>query len=567
MTFDDFGLTQAIRQAVEDLGFDVPTPVQTQVIPFLMKNDRDLIALAQTGTGKTAAYGLPILHRTDAANRTTQTLILCPTRELCMQITRDLHNFAKHIHGLSIVAIYGGAPIDTQARALAKGVQIIVATPGRMHDMIRRGRAKLSAVRHVILDEADEMLNMGFQEDLEAILKTVPEGVRTLLFSATMPGPVAAIAGRYMHSPEEITVGERNAGSETVRHEYYMVHARDRYAALKRILDMAPSMYGIVFCRTRAETQELAVKLMADGYTADALHGDLSQIQRDRVMDAFRTRILQILVATDVAARGLDVTDLTHVINYSLPDEAGQYTHRSGRTGRAGKAGVSVLIINMREAHKIGILERIVKKRFQHKPVPSGRDVCAAQLHGMLERVRRVEVNEAAMAPYLGQIRTLLTELPAEEVLKRFVSIEFNRFLAYYKDAADLNVSPSTERSDRSARGGAQSRRTAPMTGLSINLGRRNGLTPPDLIGLVNRAARGPAFDIGRIEIGNDRSRFEVAGGDVRILTQSTGLPTFGGRRVRIELLQTGDSAPSQTHSRPKPHNHRGAARLPHAAK
>lgn len=564
MTFDDFGLTPAIRQAVADLGFENPTPVQERVIPFLMKNDRDLVALAQTGTGKTAAYGLPILQRTDFIKRTTQTLILCPTRELCMQITRDLNSFAKHLPGVSIVAVYGGASIENQVRALAKGVQIIVATPGRMHDMIRRGRAKLEDVRQVVIDEADEMLSMGFEEDLEAILKTVPEGVRTLLFSATMPGRVTAIAGRFMQAPEEITVGQRNSGSETVSHEYYMAHANDRYAVLKRIIDMAPAIYGIVFCRTRTETQELASKLMSDGYNADALHGDLSQAQRDRVMDAFRIRALQILVATDVAARGLDVTDLTHVINYSMPDGASTYTHRSGRTGRAGKAGVSVLILNMREAHKISILERMVKKRFLYKPVPSGSDVCAAQLHGMLERIRQVEVNEAEMAPYMGQIRALLSELSGEEVLKRFVSIEFNRFLAYYKGAPDLNVTRQPIRS-HDAHAGARparpvrQRQSGPMTGLTINLGRRNGITPSDLMGLINRTARGSMFDVGRIMIGNDRSFMEVSGGDVNLLIKSTSLPSFEGRRVRFDLADAGEAG--ERHSGVRPHGDRGAAR------
>jgi ATP-dependent RNA helicase DeaD len=406
------------------------------------------------------------------------------------------------------------------------------------------------------------MLNMGFEEDLEAILKTVPEGVRTLLFSATMPERVTAIAGRHMKAPEEITVGERNSGSETVRHEYYMVHAHDRYAALKRIIDMAPAIYGIVFCRTRQETQELASKLLADGYNADALHGDLSQAQRDRVMDGFRVRALEILVATDVAARGLDVTDLTHVINYSLPDGAMNYTHRSGRTGRAGKPGVSVLILNMREAHKIGILERIVKKKFQYKPVPSGSDVCAAQLHGMLERIRRVEVNEADLAPYMGQIRALLTELSGEDVLKRFVSVEFNRFLDYYKDAADLNVSrPPVRHPDGPARPARSvgHRKDGNMTGLSINLGRRNGVTPSDLMGLINRTARAAVFDVGRIMIGNDRSFLEVSGGDVNVLIKASSLPSFNGRRVRFEALQAGDSDGS--HASVRPHGDRGAAR------
>lgn len=558
MTFDDFGLAPGIRRAITDLGFEKPTPVQTRVIPFLMTADRDLVALAQTGTGKTAAYGLPILHRTDPASRLTQTLILCPTRELCVQIARDLQGFAAHTKGIHIQAIYGGASMDVQMRALERGAHIIVATPGRMNDMLRRGRAQLSHVQHVVLDEADEMLNMGFQEELEAILKTVPKGVRTLLFSATMPRQVAVIAGRYMNTPEEITIGERNSGSDTVSHEYYMVHARDRYAVLKRIIDVYPSIYGIIFCRTRVETQEVASRLMADGYNADALSGELNQSQRDRVLGSFRTRHLQLLVATDVAARGLDVTDLTHVINFSLPVEAAQYTHRSGRTGRAGKPGISVVILNMREEHKIGTLERMVKKRFEHKQVPSGREVCAAQLHGMLERVRQAEVAQAEIAPYVDQIEAILSDLPAMEVLKRFVSLEFNRFLTYYKDAPDLNARGSSS-SDRGEKGPRRERARGEMTGFIINLGGRNGLTPGDLINLINRASRGPVFDIGRIQIDNDRSYFEASGADTRILTDPRGLPSYKGRKIMIRTFEPERS--SVAHGRPPPRRDKHPAR------
>ncbi|MCE9613435.1 MAG: DEAD/DEAH box helicase [Lentisphaerae bacterium] len=542
MTFDELGLAPGIRRAITDLGFEKPTPVQMRVIPFLMTGDRDLVALAQTGTGKTAAYGLPILSRTDPANRRTQTLVLCPTRELCVQITRDLLSFATYTKGVSIQPVYGGAPIDAQMRALERGAHIIVATPGRMLDMIRRGRAQLAHVQHVVLDEADEMLKMGFQEDLEAILKTVPKGVRTLLFSATMPRQVATLAGRYMNTPEEITVGERNAGSDMVSHEYYIVHARDRYAALKRIIDVYPTIYGLVFCRTRLETHDVSTRLMEDGYNADALHGDLSQAQRDRVMGSFRTRHLQLLVATDVAARGLDVSDLTHVINFSLPVDAAQYTHRSGRTGRAGKPGISVVIVNMREEHKIGVLERVVKTRFEQKRVPSGREVCAAQLHALLERVKQVDVDEAAILPYLAQMGALLAELPATEVLKRFVSLEFNRFLAYYKDAADLNATRLAG-TERSPRGQPRERKPGQMTGFIVNLGVRNGLTPGDLIGLINRASRGPIFDIGRIQIDHDRSYFEASGADPRILTAGS-LPSYKGRPMQIRAFESERTAP-----------------------
>lgn len=536
-TFDDFKLAPGIRRAITDLGFEKPTPVQMRVIPFLMQDTRDLVALAQTGTGKTAAYGLPVLHRTVPSNRLTQTLILCPTRELCVQIARDLNAFAAHTKGLSIQAVYGGAPIDAQMRALEKGAHIIVATPGRMLDMIRRKRADLSHVSHVVLDEADEMLNMGFQEELEAILKTVPKGVRTLLFSATMPRQVAVIAGRYMNAPEEITVGERNSGSDTVSHEYYVVHARDRYAALKRIIDVYPAIYGIVFCRTRLETQDVASRLLGDGYNADALHGDLTQAQRDRVLGSFRTRHLQLLVATDVAARGLDVTDLTHAINFSLPAEAAQYTHRSGRTGRAGKSGISVVIIHTREEHKISMLEQVIKKKFTRKQVPSGREVCGAQLHGLLERVKQVEVDEAEIAPYLEQIEGILSERLATDVLKRFVALEFNRFLAYYKDAPDLNVTRTAE-SERRQGGPVRDRDSRHMTGFIVNLGDRNGLQPGELISLINRAARGPVFNIGRIQIDQDRSYFEASGGDPRILTECRSLPSYKGRLMAIRTFE-----------------------------
>jgi len=536
-TFDDFKLAPGIRRAITDLGFEKPTPVQMRVIPFLMQDTRDLVALAQTGTGKTAAYGLPVLHRTVPSNRLTQTLILCPTRELCVQIARDLNAFAAHTKGLSIQAVYGGAPIDAQMRALEKGAHIIVATPGRMLDMIRRKRADLSHVSHVVLDEADEMLNMGFQEELEAILKTVPKGVRTLLFSATMPRQVAVIAGRYMNAPEEITVGERNSGSDTVSHEYYVVHARDRYAALKRIIDVYPAIYGIVFCRTRLETQDVASRLLGDGYNADALHGDLTQAQRDRVLGSFRTRHLQLLVATDVAARGLDVTDLTHAINFSLPAEAAQYTHRSGRTGRAGKSGISVVIIHTREEHKISMLEQVIKKKFTRKQVPSGREVCGAQLHGLLERVKQVEVDEAEIAPYLEQIEGILSERLATDVLKRFVALEFNRFLAYYKDAPDLNVTRTAE-SERRQGGPVRDRDSRHMTGFIVNLGDRNGLQPGELISLINRAARGPVFNIGRIQIDQDRSYFEASGGDPRILTECPSLPSYKGRLMAIRTFE-----------------------------
>ncbi len=543
-TFDDFGFTPPVLQAIAALGFETPTPVQSEVIPAVMKGERDLIALAQTGTGKTAAYGLPLLQRTDADRSVTQTLILCPTRELCLQIARDLKSFSKFIPAVRVVAVYGGAAIDVQIRAVVKGPQFLVATPGRLLDLIRRKKARLVDVRQVVLDEADEMLNMGFQEDLEAILDEVPDKARKLLFSATMPRPVAAMAGKYLQTPEEITVGTRNSGSETVSHEFYRVHAKDRYAVLKRILDFYPTLYGIVFCRTRLETQEVAGKLVADAYNADALHGELSQPQRDRVMERFRLRHLQILVATDVAARGLDVTDLTHVIHYSLPEDADQYTHRSGRTGRAGKSGTSIAIIHLREEHRIAIIERSLRKRFTHKLVPSGTEVCAAQLHALLERVKQVEVDEKRIAPYMEQIDAVLAELPAVEVLKRFASLELNRFLEYYKNAADLNAPaehPRGDRTGRQAAGPARDRAPeGPVTRVTVNLGRRNGFTPPDLLGMLNRAMPGERIAIGRIDIGNNFTVFEVCGEMPDGLCSRLELPDFRGRRVQLRLADAG---------------------------
>jgi len=555
--FDNSGLAPTLLQAIAELGFETPTPVQAKVIPAFLKGTRDMVALAQTGTGKTAAYGLPLLHMTDLAKVAPQGLILCPTRELCLQIAKDLNSFAKHLRGVRVLAVYGGAPIDTQLRALHRGVHIIVATPGRLNDVLRRKRADLAGVKWVILDEADEMLNMGFQEDLEAILGAAPDTARTLLFSATMPRAVATMAGKYMDDPEEILVGHRNSGSDTVRHECYVVHAKDRYPALKRIIDCQPSLYGIVFCRTRAETQEVAAHLMSDGYNADALHGDLTQVQRDRVMHAFRARKLQLLVATDVAARGLDVNDLTHVINYNLPDDADLYTHRSGRTGRAGKEGISIVIANIREEYRLRSLEAVVRKRFTHKPVPSAREVCQSQLATVLEKIKGLDVDESRLGPYLPAIDAALASMSREELARRLVAQEFNRFLEYYQDAPDLNVRmpergarvdrregdgrpPRYERRDGDARpprpefrdGGA--RTEGPVTRLVVNLGHRNALTPPSLMSLINRATRGPMLRIGRIEIGEDTSFFEVCGADARDLIQTLNHTHYENRQVRV---------------------------------
>ena len=465
--FEQFNLTPELQQSIAALGFETPTPVQLAVIPVLLEGRRNMVALAQTGTGKTAAFGIPVLQRVDASRNEIQTVILCPTRELCLQVCRDLKQFAKHSKAVRSVAIYGGASIDNQLRALRNGVHIVVATPGRLHDMLRRKGLDLSLATCVVLDEADEMLSMGFEEDLNAIMAAIPEGVQKLLFSATMPRQVAQLRGAYMKDALEITIGSRNAGAENVTHECYMIHEKDRYLALKRIVDSTPQIYGLIFCRTRVETQETAANLMKDGYSADALHGDLTQIQRDRVMAAFRERTIRMLVATDVAARGIDVTDLTHVINYQLPDDLESYTHRSGRTGRAGKSGISVVLINMREKWKIKHIEQRIGKHFAFKPVPSGHAVCEAQLLQFMERAKAVTVNEPQIAPFMPAIFETLEGLTREQLIKHFASLELNRFLEYYRDTPDISA-PVEQRTHarpgQNARSGGDSRR-APQTG------------------------------------------------------------------------------------------------------
>ncbi len=437
-SFDSFNLSTALRTAISDLDFKIPTPVQTAVIPILLEGRRNMVALAQTGTGKTAAFGIPVLQRIDTSLSNVQTVILCPTRELCLQVCRDIKLLARHTTGIRTVAIYGGASIEMQLKALHNGVHIIVATPGRLHDILRRRRVDLSTAACVVLDEADEMLSMGFEEDLNAIMAAIPPGVQKLLFSATMPRQVAALAAAYMADAVEITIGNRNAGAENVFHECYMIHEKDRYAALKRIVDFYPEVYGLIFCRTRVETQEIAAKLIQDGYSADALHGDLSQAQRDRVMDAFRNRALRMLVATDVAARGLDISSLSHVINYQLPDDLESYTHRSGRTGRAGKAGASVVLINMREKWKLQHIEKRIGKRFECKTIPSGREVCEAQLCHLASKVKALQIDERQIKPFIGRILEMLDGISREEIIHRFISYEFNSLLEYYRNTPDL---------------------------------------------------------------------------------------------------------------------------------
>ena len=521
MKFTELGLRPELLEAIARLGFETPTPVQAEVIPVLLKDDHDLVALAQTGTGKTAAFGLPILQLLELNSAVPQALILCPTRELCMQITRDLQSLASAMPAVRVLAVYGGADIQPQLGALQRGVHIVVATPGRMLDVLRRKRVDFSRVTRVVLDEADEMLNMGFEEDLEGILSTVPESAQTLLFSATMPAEVAKISRKYMKSPVEITLGTRNSGAENVSHEFYVVHAKDRYRALRRIVDVYPRMYGIVFCRTRVETQQVADHLGVDGYNAAPLHGDLSQLQRDSVMKKFRERHVQILVATDVAARGLDVNDLSHVINYNLPDELNAYTHRSGRTGRAGKEGIAVSIIHLREQFKIKRLEKAVGKKFRRRPVPTGNEIGRVRVMNLAARVRDYETDNGLIDNHMEELGTLLEELPKEEIIKRFVSIQLHRMLHFYREAPDLNVESGQGNRDRGparqdrhhrrkGRERHEPRKAKNMVGLVMNVGSLNGLTPPKLLTLVNIADRDSRTEIGRINIVNKQAYFEV---------------------------------------------------------
>lgn len=526
--FTESGLRPEILKAVAEMGFDSLTPIQEKTIPQILNSSGDLVALAQTGTGKTAAFGLPVIQLTDPDRREIQTLILCPTRELCMQITKDMLQFASGIQEHKVVPVYGGANIDTQIKAIKRGCQTVVGTPGRVLDLIRKNILKLGGIRWLILDEADEMLNMGFKEDLDAILSETPGGRQTLLFSATMRKEVAEIAQHYMNNPLEITVGKRNAGAENVRHEYYKVHSRDRYLALKRIVDINPSIYGIVFCRTRQETKDVANKLMHDGYNADALHGDLSQQQRDYAMDRFRIKNLQLLVATDVAARGLDVNNLTHVINYNLPDDLEVYVHRSGRTGRAGKSGVSISIIHTREAGKIRDLEGLTRKKFQQKNVPGGREVCEKQLFNLVDRVENAEVDPQIEA-YLPVIYKKLEWLSREDLIKHFVSEEFNRFLSYYRDAPDLNVNSKDEKIQ------GQRGRKQPYSRFYINQGSINGLDAGSLIALINKYSKGTRVEIGKIDIMKKFAFFEVDPKSEKTIEAAMNKAKFRGMPVVVQ--------------------------------
>ena len=543
--FIQLGIRHDIVNAISELGFENPTPIQEQSIPVLLTGSNDFVGLAQTGTGKTAAFGLPLLELLDFEENHPQALVLCPTRELCLQITNDIKNYAKKMNNVNVVAVYGGASIQDQLRQIKRGVQIVVATPGRMLDIINRKAIDFSQVKFVVLDEADEMLNMGFQEDIDSILSTTPDEKKTWLFSATMPSEVRRIAKKYMTDPFELTMGEKNTGNVNIDHEYYVVRARDKYAAFKRIVDNNPEIFGIVFCRTKIETQDIAEALIKDGYNADSLHGDLSQQQRDKVMKRYRERNLQLLIATDVAARGIDVNDVTHVINYSLPDEIENYTHRSGRTARAGKTGVSIAIINSKELGKIRQIERGIGKKFLKAEIPTGFDVCEKQLFAMVHKVHNVTVNESQIEQYIPRIMDEFAELSKEEVIKRFASLEFNRFLDYYKNAPDLNAPADdfrTRDGERGERGARDTGGKSEYTRLFINLGSVDEFNRGDLLGYICNNAKISGRTVGKIDVKGVYSFFEVNNADVEMVTTNFKGIEFKGREVRIEISGEGTS-------------------------
>lgn len=505
-TFEDLGLPEEILKAISEMGYEQPTPIQSKAIKHLMAEKQDLVALAQTGTGKTAAFSLPIISQIDTELKKVQALILSPTRELGIQIAKNVAQYTKYQDGIKPVAVYGGASIDHQIRDIKRGVNVVVGTPGRTLDLIRRKKLDFSAIRWLVLDEADEMLSMGFSEDLNAILEGTPEDKQTLLFSATMPGEIRQIAKNYMTEPAEIVIGHKNTGAKNVEHHYFMIKARDRYATIKRIVDYHPDIYAIIFCRTRQETKDVADSLSQEGYNADALHGDMSQAQREYVMNRFRKQQLQLLVATDVAARGVDVDNLTHVINYNLPDDPEVYVHRSGRTGRAGKMGTSIAIIHGREQYKLKQVQKMIGKEFQQKMIPTGMEVCGKQLVKLIDKMKNVEVRENEINEFLPNILHKLEDFSREELIKKFVSLEFNRFLSYYENAPDLNISAKTkERSSRKDRKGRGN-----LARFHINIGKKHGVKPKDIINLINKAHPKDRVTIGQIDLLKSFSFFEV---------------------------------------------------------
>ena len=549
MTFEETGLKPEILKAIAEMGFENPTPIQEVTISHLINSTQDLVALAQTGTGKTAAFGLPVINNISMQIKEVQSLILCPTRELCLQITRDLDKYSAYIPGFKTIPVYGGADITKQIRELKAGGQIVVGTPGRVHDLIRRKLLNISAIRWMILDEADEMLTMGFKEELDAILATTPAEKQTLLFSATMPLGISEIKSKYLNNALEMSVGKRNAGAENVEHHYYVVHAKDKYATLKRIADNYPDCYAIVFCRTRMETRDVAEMFMADGYNADALHGDLSQAQRDQVMARFRSKQIQMLVATDVAARGLDVTELSHVINYSMPDDPEVYIHRSGRTGRAGKSGISVTIINMKETGRLKQIEKLSRKKFERKMVPGGDEIVEKQLFHLIERVKNVDISSGQVEKYMPQILEQFEGMTHSDIVKHFVSLEFNELLDYYKNARDLNIRVEAGRDSmgRSDRGSERSSDRLSFTKLFINAGKKQNLNASGLIGLINEYSNRRNIEIGKIDIQRKFSFFEVDSAFEKDLVNALNNQVIEGHVINIGKVQSIEGQPASS--------------------
>ena len=545
VTFKDLGLNSYIIKAISEMGFEKPTPVQARIIPTLLSEEGDVVCLAQTGTGKTAAFGLPSLERIVAHNmeRYTQVLVLSPTRELCKQITQDLRNYSKHLHDLQVVDVYGGAGIEPQIKALKKIPHIVVATPGRLLDLIGRKATDLSQVHTLILDEADEMLNMGFKEELDAILESLPEEKRVLLFSATLPIEVEKIAKTYMRDAQVVTVGERNSGSNNVKHYCYTIHEKDRYAALKRVVDYYPEIYGIIFCRTRRECGDITAALIKDGYDADALHGDLSQMQRDQVMRRFKEKTLKLLVATDVAARGIDVNNLTHVINYNLPDEVEQYTHRSGRTGRADKTGKSIVLINTKEQSKIRRIEKIIGKTFAQAKLPTGEEVCSKQLLSMIDQINAVEVREEEIAPYLSLIEEKWRNLGRHEIIKKFLSVEFNRFLDYYRNAQDLNIvvekkkKKGSDAQDSDAPAYVPRRNEKGFQWVKMNIGSKQSVSARTIVRMMTSLGVGKK-GIGKIEIRRSECFVSISSNAAKYVVDQTNNTDYKGRRLWTELIE-----------------------------
>jgi len=551
--FSELGISAPILSAIEEMGFRYPMPVQEECIPYLLENRGDVVALAQTGTGKTAAYGLPSIQLTDVNSRYPQVLILCPTRELCLQITTDLSDFSKHIDGIHIIPMYGGTSIENQIRNFKRGAHIIVATPGRLLDLMNRGVVHLETISTLILDEADEMLDMGFSEDLDAIVSAIPSTRRTMMFSATMSKEISVIAEKYLKDAHYIQIGTRNEGAANVNHIYYMVHAQDRYLALKRIVDYYPDIYAIIFCRTRLETQDIADKLMQDGYNAEPLHGELSQAQRDLTMNKFRRRQLQLLVATDVAARGLDVDDLTHVINYGLPDDTENYTHRSGRTGRAGKTGTSISILNLREKYKIRTIEKSIGKKFTEGTIPDGSQICVKQLYKVMDEIERTLVNEEQIAPFLPAILRKLDWLDKEDIIKRIITREFGRFMEYYSNAPQLqDIASDRSKADADKRKKDKRRPQAGYVRMFISVGKRDNIQPIHIMDMINKRSHGERVDIGRIDLMYNFSFFEIPEESVDRVLDILADARFHGRPVTVQRADkdnggSDDSKPSRS--------------------